>query len=63
VAREGNNLKSFQVRHKHFRILKVWDYWSVQVKEGKLEYKEVFKTRDRLEAIKTINDIKGQCHD
>jgi hypothetical protein len=51
------------MKAQHFRILKVWEYWSVQVKEGKLDYKEVFKTRDRLEAIKTINDIKGQCHD
>ena len=63
MAGESAYIKSPQVRHKYFRIMKVWDYWSVQVKEGKLEYKEVFKTKNRLEAIKTINDIKGQCHD
>tara|TARA_R110002126_G_scaffold132443_1_gene276466 strand:+ start:197 stop:352 length:156 start_codon:yes stop_codon:yes gene_type:complete len=51
------------MRPQRFRILKIWEFWSVQVKEESLEYKEVFKTKNRLEAIKIINDIKGRCHD
>jgi len=51
------------MRHKYFRIIKTSVFWVVQIKAGKEEYKEVFRTKNRLEAIKTINDIKGQCHD